>query len=374
VNDLTRDNTTTVPWHFIVFNFLFSRLWILVVAGLSLLALNHGKFFSNPHSILDWFNQWDAGWYLDIVRHGYNYLPGKESNIAFFPMYPILVRVLTCGGNIDDRLVGYLISHAALFVATVMLWKLAVLEIGDERSANHSVQFLLLTPVGVFFSSIYTESIFLAWLVSTLYFARTQRWLLAGLCAYAAALTRVVGLLLVIPLVCEYVLQRREKLSLRSPSIWRALVCCALPGLAFLTYVTYLGWTFGEPLAFLKADVVWGRKLAWPWAAFFHLNREPFYRIWFVCFAIMAAGLLILGFWWRLRPTYLVLLCVFTLISLSSNRLESLPRYLSVLFPYYFVLALLTKKWPNLTTPLFVVAGGLQVLSVILFVNGYWFT
>jgi len=227
----------------------------------------------------------------------------------------------------------------------------------------------------VFFSSIYTESVFLLCLVSTLYFTRTQRWLLAGLCAYAAALTRVVGLLLVIPLVCEYVLQRRGKLSLRSPSIWRVLVCCALPGLGFLTYVGYLDWAFGEPLAFLKAEAVWGRHLAWPWVPFFHLSHyDPFYRIWFVCFATLGVGLFILGLWWRRRPTYLVLLCIFTLICVSSNRLESLPRYLSVLFPFYFVLALLTRKWPNLTAPLFAVSGGLQALSVILFVNGYWFT
>ena len=77
---------------------------------------------------------------------------------------------------------------------------------------------------------------------------------------------------------------------------------------------------------------------------------------------------------WRLRPTYLLVLLVFALICLSSNRLESLPRYLSVLFPFYFILALLTKKWPSVTTPLLIVSGVLQAISVVLFVNGYWFT
>jgi hypothetical protein len=34
----------------------------------------------------------------------------------------------------------------------------------------------------------------------------------------------------------------------------------------------------------------------------------------------------------------------------------------------------MTKKWPNLTGPLFMVFGGLQVMTTILFVNGYWLT
>jgi hypothetical protein len=85
-------------------------------------------------------------------------------------------------------------------------------------------------------------------------------------------------------------------------------------------------------------------------------------------------GLFILAVRWRLRPTYLVVFVVFTMICVCSSVLESLPRYLSVLFPFYFVLALATKEWPDLTVPLFVGSTILQVISTILFVNGYWLT
>jgi hypothetical protein len=113
----------------------------------------------------------------------------------------------------------------------------------------------------------------------------------------------------------------------------------------------------------------------WPWVPFFHLHHYSLpYSIWFVCFAIVAAVLFLVAVRWRLRPTYLLVLAIFTTICLSSSRLESLPRYLSILFPFYFVLALMTKKWPNLTGPLFMVFGGLQVMTTILFVNGYWLT
>jgi len=375
VKDLTRDNTTPVPWRFIVFNFLFSRLWILVVAGLSMLVINEGQFHVASRSALDWLNQWDTRWYLSIIRQGYSYHPGMQSNVAFFPLYPMLVRVLSLGGALDHRIAGYLVSLGALFIATVALWKLARLDLGDEAEADRCIQFLLFAPPGVFFSSIYPESLFLASLVGSLYFARTQRWLLAGLCGYAAGLTRTVSVLLAIPLVLEYLLQQRGRFDLRRAETWQVLLCCSLPALGLLTYMGYLGWVFGDPFASSNAQAVWARHLNWPWFPFFHLNHyDPFYRTWFVCFAIVAAALFILGLWWRLRPSYLVLLFIFMLIYLSSNRLESLPRYMSVLFPFYFVLALIARKWPNLTTPLFVASGGLQALSVILFVNGYWFT
>jgi len=365
--------TPRLPWRFLIFNFVISRAWLFVVAGLGLLVFKKGEYYTEPHSILDWFNHWDAGWYLGIVRHGYQYLPGERCNVVFFPLYPMLVRVLAWGTRIDDRFAGYLVSYAALFVATVMLWKLAVFEMGDEVVANRTVQFLLLTPVSVFFSSIYTESTFLLCLVSTLYFARTQRWLLAGLSAYAAALSRLAGLLLVLPLMIEYLLQQRWRIDFRKPGQWRVLVCWALPVLGFLTYVAYLGWVFGEPWAFTKAEVAWGRELTWPWVAFFQ-RKALSYTIWFDSFAVVALVLLLVGIKWRLRLTYVAVLIVLTLICLCSGRLEALPRFLAVLFPFYFVLALFTKKWPGLTAPLLAIFAGLQAISVVLFVNGYWFT
>ena len=43
--------------------------------------------------------QWDCGWYLGIVQHGYDAAPHLvdgwwQANWAFFPLYPLLVRGL----------------------------------------------------------------------------------------------------------------------------------------------------------------------------------------------------------------------------------------------------------------------------------------
>src|SRR5688572_21987441 len=38
------------------------------------------------------FAAWDSGWYFDIARRGYYWNPDGQSSIAFFPLYPMLIR------------------------------------------------------------------------------------------------------------------------------------------------------------------------------------------------------------------------------------------------------------------------------------------
>src|SRR5262249_8536631 len=40
----------------------------------------------------DTFTRFDAGWYYPIARNGYQYVAGGRNNLAFFPVYPLLMR------------------------------------------------------------------------------------------------------------------------------------------------------------------------------------------------------------------------------------------------------------------------------------------
>ena len=46
-----------------------------------------------PSWLHGWF-QYDAGWYARIASQGYEYVPGHQSSVAFFPVYPMGVRAL----------------------------------------------------------------------------------------------------------------------------------------------------------------------------------------------------------------------------------------------------------------------------------------
>ena len=79
-----------------------------------------------PHlPALDMWAQWDAQHYVNIAVRGYDPPKAPESNIAFFPLYPLLIRiVLIAVGRVDTQtgaFVGLVISNVALFIALLYL-------------------------------------------------------------------------------------------------------------------------------------------------------------------------------------------------------------------------------------------------------------
>src|SRR5207253_7773676 len=44
------------------------------------------------HPLVNMWSRWDTGWYLEIAKSGYSYRPGYPSSVAFFPLYPLLIR------------------------------------------------------------------------------------------------------------------------------------------------------------------------------------------------------------------------------------------------------------------------------------------
>jgi Gpi18-like mannosyltransferase len=355
--------------------FVSSRLLIVLIAWLSLHVVQKGPFFTPSTHVLEWFAKWDTGWYLSIVTHGYGFVPDQQSSVAFFPLYPTLVWLVSQITR-DVLVSGYLIANAALYGALVILWKWVQLEYNNPQLADRACWLLLIGPTSFFFSLIYTESTFLFFSLACVYAARRRSWLWAGVAGYCAALCRNVGLLLVVPLLWEYF-----QLKLRPISFERRVdakvLCCLLPIAGLGTYMLYLWLHFGDPLAFSHTQSAWGRTLTKFWAPF-HPDRiramEPFYRYWFLGAVLLGAGMVAIAPFFRIRALHLAIIAGPFLLYLSTNNLESIPRYLSVLFPFYVIAAKVceTREW--LERAVMVVSGGLLVLSTILFVNGYWFT
>jgi hypothetical protein len=119
----------------------------------------------------------------------------------------------------------------------------------------------------------------------------------------------------------------------------------------------------------------WKKTLTWPWQTFFNPenfspSHIPLYQ------AIVAAALVltVLGFFVKLRPTYLVYAAAAMLFYLVWGSLEGLPRYVSVVFPLYLVLSLSSLRWPWLYVPLLAFSIGFLALCTILFANAYQMT
>ena len=377
-----RASAPRTPWLELAALFVGSRGLIALVGWLSPMILAPGKFHGDASTFVERFARWDASWFMAIADQGYSYSPGNETTVAFFPFYPLLLRLT---GWLPGGLVaaGFLVSNLALFGAAVLLWKLIEGDAADGDRAfgpgdgSRAARLLLFGPVSIFFSLIYSEATFLFLLLASLYAARRQQWLVAGLAGLGAALTRNAGLLLAAPLLIEY-----YDLRLRAPHFQRSrpalpAALCLLPLAGIVLWGLFLLWRFGDALLFLKAQAAWGRHLTPPWTAFTRLNLQNFplfHQWWFVGHAAVAAVLLAAGYWAKLRPSYLALATLMLLLNISATHLEAIPRLVSVIFPLYAGGACVLRRWPAAEVPVLGVSAGLLALSTALFVNGYWFT
>lgn len=356
--------------------FLATRLGVWLTGAVAWWSLPHGRFSGEADGVWAAFQRWDAGWYAAIVEHGYSYVPGQASSVAFFPLYPLVVWLPA--QLLGPAAGGTLVSLACLFTA-VLVMKKWIQSLGapwgGKARADTAGWLLLLCPVTVFHGAVYSESLYLALTAGVLLQAERGRWAVAGLLATAATLTRSTGLILGVFLVLRW-WEERNRSRGRAP--WSGLAWSAAGPLAGLgLYAGYLAWRFGEPFAFSETQAAWKRGLTWPWKTLLpeHLKiYPPFYLIWFLAFLGLAVGLVVIGLRRRLPWSYAAYVTAGVLLFLSSGRLESLPRYLSVLLPLYLIGARLLEEHPSCRQPVFVVSGLLAALSTALFVNGFWFT
>lgn len=287
--------------------------------------------------------RWDAGWYHSIAKDGYSFKRGQPSNTAFFPAYPILMRAmhLLVPGHTDASwfFAGIIVSNLALLVALYYFVLLVRIDL-DAETAARAALYLLVFPTAFFFSAVYAESVFVAAVIAAFFYARTDRWLAAGLCGAIATLARSPGILLVFPLLLEYAAQRGFHWRKVRPNVAAlGLIPAALAGLMF-----YFSQRFGNPLAMRDAQAAWGGgwgTLSWPWQPYIRFFQQPFIAYDLLNFG-SALVLLILALVavLRLRWSYGLYAVVSYWFVTAWSSFDSVPRYFLPVFPAFVVLAL----------------------------------
>lgn len=346
--------------------------WELKPSGEIAVATPYLSTTSYP--LLNIYSRWDGGWYHSIAKNGYRFEPGKQSNTAFFPLYPMLMRVVhaiipseTDAGWV---LAGCIVSNCALFIALCYLLLLLRIDL-DHETAARAVLYLLVFPTAFFFSAVYSESVFLATTVAAFYYARTGKWWIAGALAGAATLSRSPGILLGAPLLLEYLLQRRFQWREIRPDI---LSLGIIPA-SLAAHMLYLRWSVGNLMAIQDAQAAWGGEwgtFSSPWTPVIRFAREPFMFNDVMNFAFAAAMLvLVILAVLRLRPSYgLYAITGFWFIT-SWSTFESMPRYVLVIFPAFVILA----KWgrnPMFDRAYVVLASGLAAVFMMRFALWRW--
>jgi hypothetical protein len=354
--------------------FALSRVVLFTVIALSRLIFVRGELWQRG-DLADMLRLFDGElWYITIARHGYFFSTVEQSPMPFFPFFPLLVW-LTSFVFHDLRVGAFIVPHLSLLAAGLCLHALIKKDFADPRVARVAVTFLMFNPVTVFFSSAYTESTFIMLAMASFLAAINGRWLLARLIGMCLSATRNVGVLIALPLFLEYIrqtwMQRREFSDLLTP---RVLLFGLVP-LGLGAYILFSYLKFGEPLAFVEASKVWGRRFTSPAETFRTLDHYRHYYRWlFLGTMGMSIALLVVGVFVRVRPVYLVWASLLTATYLCASNMEAWPRFLSVEFPLYIVLGVIVSRVRWSYEPLLACSVGLLVLNTILSASGFWFT
>ena len=299
---------------------------------------------------LDIWGVWDTGWYLDISQHGYtsgalDQLGIHQTNIAFFPLYPLLMRFL---GSIvgNHYIAGLIISNFCLLVSCFYLYRLVRLD-SDEASALKSVKYLLLFPVSFIFSGVFTESLYLALTLMCFYYARTYKWQLVGITGFFLSLTRSVGVLVVLPLLYEGLMQLlKENKDLKSFKNSRdkilPLFYLSLIPLGIISFMIFNYYLTGDFMAFAHAQVMWQRHTANPLLVLINGYHGNLYTAFEAAFATISIFIFIL-FYRNIRFSYW-LFGMYSIFVPLSTGIQSMPRFILVIFPIYILFANITKN------------------------------
>ena len=347
---------------------------LLIFAVLLVIALDRGML-----TLRDGIEFWrclDSQHYLDITREWYVFGDewGRTVQLVFLPGYPLAVYPLYRILN-QDVIAGMLVSCAAFPAACCVFYRLLRLDLSHPQ-AIRAVSFLWLLPGGFFFVAPMSESLFLLLCVSALYCFRKERFALAALFGAYAAFTRTLGLMLLAPLVFEWVhaLQKQTpKQRIRS-----VLPILAVP-IGFLAYLWINYHVSGNPLQFLTYQKDhWGQELGW----FFHTasyqtdllirqwagDRSTFFGLWLPNLVWIFASLgLFAATSKRLRASYAVWFVCYFVIAIGTTWLLSAPRYLLAMPVVALMCGTLTeKRWQHLLAA--VVLLPLSVLYLIAFV------
>ena len=329
--------------------------------------------------MIDTLTSWDGVWYLRVVRLGYpRHVPTGityddiQARAAFFPLYPMLVRVV-------DAVLPGSDEFAALFTNFVLgalaVWIIGLLarELFDIEVGERAMILFALFPGSFVLSFAYTEALLLVLAGACLLFLHRRQWLLAGIAAALGTATRPNGIALVAACAVAAFLAIRERRE------WRSLVSVALAPVGFSAFMLWLNAHTGEAWVWFRVQTdAWSEGTSWGYTALRRTAKafaSPLTSPTNIITAVSVATLVLLL--WLLRRYRLPLpmvaySVVVILLMLIPNTVTARPRFVYTAFPLFICAAVwLQRKHRDWWTYIFAgCAVGLTALSALYGVRG----
>lgn len=119
---------------------------------------------------------WDSVYFVRIAQCGYEY----EQTYAFLPILPFCISFLSrtvlqpliplVGHRAVLALSGYLLSNMSFVFAALFLYRLSVIILKDSEASLRASILFCFNPASIFYSSIYSESLYALLSIGGLYF------------------------------------------------------------------------------------------------------------------------------------------------------------------------------------------------------------
>jgi Gpi18-like mannosyltransferase len=306
--------------------------------------------------------RWDGTWYMTIINSGYHHHASaiiQQENIAFYPAFPILVRLINDVTRIPYAYAG-LILNFFLTIATCyfgyLLYATMKKKYGKHKT-DHGfyvpVFFILAFPTAFFFAAFYSEALLVLALTASLYFALNRRYWAAALFAGLATGSKIIGIIAAPTILILYIEQENvfnhgfiEAIKKRWLTA-AGLMITSVSGIVL--YMAYLWVRFGNPLLSYDDNQApgWGRKVG----GFFITNISTYYQHIFdpkaygshinyltnlslaivpIVALLLVAYALYKRIWWMALYAFLMII-----LPLSTGSLMSVNRLALVLMPCF---------------------------------------
>jgi hypothetical protein len=347
--------------------FVASRIVVLGAALVAeyLIPRNPALVPGADGPILRSLTTWDGWYYLGIVANGYQADPvaGAYSNVAFPPLYPALVQLLSLPIPSYAGVVAVLVSNVAFVLALGLMVRLGEHHIGRRR-ASLAAGLLAIYPFASVFAMAYSESLFLLVMLAAFLAAERGHRAWAGIFFALTVVSRTQGVALILPLAI--LMLRQDGWRPRTSMLW-----LALGPLAAVAFLAYIAGVTGSTTAFLDATEAWGRTGIGSYEPGETIGTAFTPYLGALLFTLLATMFLFVFIRADRIPIEYALVPILPIVAdLLSGSLESVGRHTMVAFPLLWILAnrrsvAIRRGWPLVSAALFAIVA-------LLSFGGYW--
>ena len=354
--------------------FLF-RVIVFIISIFAIFLVRDEQF--SMERVWETYLQWDAHNYHRIAQGGYTFHTegGEYTTLAFFPLYPWLLRVLNIFIN-NYIASGVLLSALLYSGACAYMYKLLALDY-NKQTAIRAIVYISVFPHALFFGVMMNESMLFITSAATLYYIRKHKWHLVGIFGALAALSRMAGLLLAFPAAIEWLEEYKilEKLRLKKiGEVWKLFyqkglwIFLMLLGTGIYLFCNFK--TTGEWFKFLEYQkTIWnngaiyfgkGISIMAEYAA--RTRTYTLFALWLpeVISVTFVIATLIYGLR-KHRNMYTAFLVIYIIINTGFAWPISIARYMTCVIPAFIILSDFSErhKWtePIITAAMAIAFG-----------------